>query len=790
MGGFSGAVRTLACVAVAAVGLAAAPLAAGQDGQDAPDAPDAQGAQAAAWSNPEARSADPDSGVELEILGQQPATVTGDGALDLRIRVTNNSDQDVSGLQLRTQHQNAVAAPEGVATSLIANQGEYPWVGAFQQLDGQLSPGENRQFRLTVPVDGRAGSLSGLGLDGPGVYPLLLNLNADLGDAGTSFVAATRTTVTVTGENAENNEDAERPSGLTVLWPLSSSATVSAGQVGDAPEPNELYLPDESLAEELQPEGRLSALVSSYRTAASESDDLRQATCIAIDPDLLETVSRMSQGYRVGEAPSPVEEPVRLRDRWSQNRSTDDSVEGTGADDAASWLADLREVVDGQCTVPLPFAGVDVDAVTELDDEWVEELAARGAETIEDVLDTDTADGVVVPGSGYITEATLQRLGDSDRETPATVVVADDTVEGTESTENSPVTTLPGGTRALRFPAALGAALAATGEAPATAAYGATSSRRPLAEDSPAERMAAAVGVLDLELRGDSNVLAVPPAEWSVDGADAETWLEAVAGRLEDGSARAVSFGAALGGAASDGTLRDTVADPAPVSDSEIAAGRGLVEELHNFTSIMVDNDNVALTPAIFTRPMFDDLLRSFTDNRRRVAVEADRARDAAEQRRGRVRGLSEELRASVSLLPPGSVFTRTSDSSPLIVVARNGLPLPVRVSVDYESQDGVTLNTPGMQLIPAQGSVTLQMTTTFPSEVTGTDLTMFLETPDNLQISEPVTIRISSGPGSGALAVTVGVAVVFGLFAVIRTVKRRRQLANGRGSARRWSGD
>ncbi|MDN6259454.1 MAG: hypothetical protein L0J31_06790, partial [Corynebacterium sp.] len=125
-----------------------------------------------------------------------------------------------------------------------------------------------------------------------------------------------------------------------------------------------------------------------------------------------------------------------------------------------------------------------------------------------------------------------------------------------------------------------------------------------------------------------------------------------------------------------------------------------------------------------------------------------------------------------------------------LIVVARNGLPLPVRVSVDYESQDGVTLNTPGMQLIPAQGSVTLQMTTTFPEEVTGTDLTMFLETPDNQQISEPVTIRISSGPGSGALAVTVGVAVVFGLFAVIRTVKRRRQLANGRGSARRWSGD
>ncbi len=783
-------VRPLACVAVAAVGVAltpVVPVATAHDG----------GPGEALWANPEARSADPDSGVTLEILGQQPATVTDSGALDLRIRVTNSSDQELSGLQLRTQHQNAVEEPGGVATSLMSNQGEYPWVGPFQQLDGTLGPGEERQFRLTVPVDGRAGSLSGLGLDGPGVYPLLLNLNADLGGTGTSFVAATRSTVTVTGSgDTDETADTDRPTGMTMLWPLSSSATAGAGQVGDAPEPNELYLPDESLAEELQPEGRLSTLLSAYRSAAAESDDLREATCIAVDPDLLETVSRMSAGYRVGEAPSPVEDPVRLRDRWTSNRSGDDSVEGTGAADAASWLDDLRATVDGQCTVPLPFAGADVDAVTGVGDSRVADLSERGAETIRDILDTDPATGVVVPGSGYVSEASVQRFAATERETPTTVLVADDTVtttdgatdganDGPDATADSGVVTLPGGTRALRFPAALGSALAATGEAPTTAAYSAPTSRRDLDDDSTAERMAAAVGVLDLELRDTGNVIAVPPAEWTVDGDDAATWLEAVTGRLEDGSARAVAFGAALRGVASDGTVQEPASDPAPVGEDEVAQGRALAEDVHNVTRIMVDNDNVALTPEIFTRPMVDDLLRSLTDTRRRIAEDTT-ARDRATQRRGSVRALIHELRESVSLLPPGSVFTRTSDSSPLIVVARNGLPLPVRVNVEYESDDGVTLNTPGMQQIPAQGSVTLQMTTTFPADIRETDLTMYLETPDDMRISDPVTIRMASGPGNGAIWVGVGAAVVFGLLALIRVAKRRRQLANRRGSARR----
>lgn len=767
-------VRALACAAVTAVAVAVTPVA----------AQEAEG-QVTTWANPEARSADPDSGVDLEILGQEPARVTADGALDLRVRVTNGSDGELADLQLRTQRQDPLGEPDQVARSLMSNQGEYPWVGAFQPLDGSLGPGEQRQFRLTVPMDSRAGSLSGLGLTGPGVYPLMLNLNADLNGAGTSFVAATRSTVTVSGETG-TEPDSEDDPGITMLWPLSSSNTVSAGQVGDAPDPSTLYLSDESLADELGPEGRLTGLLSSYRSAVNSPGgaELREATCLAIDPDLLETVDRMSGGYRVGSVPSPVEEPVRLRDRWTRSDDTDGSVAGTGAADAASWLDDLRDAVDGQCTVPLPFADSDVNAVSALGDPWLEELSERGTQTITDILDTEPAVGVVVPGSGYLTADATDRFATDEEEVPTTALVADNTVVA--DADDAAVATLPGGTRALRYSSALGSALAATGGSPTTAAYSDPASRRDLDDDSGAERMAAAVGVLELELAGSSDVIAVPPAQWTVDETDASTWLEAVTKRLGDGSVRPVSFGAALQGRAPAGTLNVPTSDPAPVSADEIDASRTLAGDLHDFTGIMVDDPHVVLTGEVFTRPMFDDVLRSLSDTSRRVAADSDRTRTLAAARRASVTELTDTLRASVALAPPGSVFTRTSDASPLIVVARNGLPLPVQVQVDYSSQDGASLNTPGMQQIPAQGSVTLQMTTSIPSDVRETDLTMVLTTPGDMPISDSVTVRMANGPGVGAIAVTIGVAVVFGLFAVSRMTKRRRQFANRRGSTRR----
>ena len=129
-------------------------------------------------------------------------------------------------------------------------------------------------------------------------------------------------------------------------------------------------------------------------------------------------------------------------------------------------------------------------------------------------------------------------------------------------------------------------------------------------------------------------------------------------------------------------------------------------------------------------------------------------------------------LQRSVSLVPPGNVFTRTSDSSPLLVLARNGLPLPVPITLDYEVEDDkpLTLELPDdNQSIPAKGSITLSLNTSSESanaEESDANLTMWLNSQGGDRITEPVQLRMQSVPGVspgliiGVLMLLMGVGV------------------------------
>lgn len=807
------------------------------------------------WANPNARSADPDNGVLAQVTAQSAAMVRNTDTLELTITVHNSSEEKLSNLELRAQHADPVESAAGVATSLLANQGEYPWVGEFIPVDATIAPGKVEEIRVTIPVGESAEensakdtsahptnsdssnssansstsvSLPGLGIIGAGVHPVLFNLNGMLGDGDISFLAGARTTVSIdddaTTTDAATGADAPAAPGLTVLWPLSSASVAVAGEVGDAPKPSQLYLPDETLATELSTGGRLRGLLDTWRDAtrssSSSSDSsatrIRNATCLAIDPDLLETVNRMKGGYRVGSVvPSPVDSPTRLRDSWGHHNRNADSVAGTGSDAAASWLDDLRDAVADSCVVPLPFANADINAIAAGADSWLtEELRLRGVDAITDILGVSPAAGIYIPGSGYIEADTLPTLAGVTTTTadaapdpvapvsPITTIVADSTLsEGEEATTDSATTSASNSrsavatlndssVRALHFPAELGSALAATGTRPETAAYTSPLRRRDLADDGAASRMAAAVAVLDQELRaartGTGQVLAVPPAAWSVDATDAATFLDAVDAHFTDGSATPVTFGAALSAPASPASLLEdqTAIDPAPVDDGEALNASQIAGHLRNFTKILDDVPNIALTRRIYTQPMFDDLLRSLSNTGRRVHTEATEVREDSANRTSRVTSLAYELRNAVSLLPPGNVFTRTSDSSPLIVVARNGLPLPVTVRVNYDAAPGVTLNTPGVQQIPARGSVTLQMTSSIPKETEQADLTMYLSTPGDVRISEDVQIRVASVPGLGRSAIAVIVGAVVLIAATTWTLRRRRHAS---GSSSGW---
>ncbi|MDN8578727.1 hypothetical protein [Corynebacterium bovis] len=734
-----------------------------------------------------------------------------------------------------------------------------PTGGAASTPTTATSPDRDRSTVRTPP----------LGVTSAGVHPLLVSVSGTPADGDARPLGETRTMLPVAaapddgrgtgaaaGEGADGTGDpdgtgadrsARTPATpLTFLWPLAATTGATPGQTGDAPDPAELYLSDDHLAADLREGGRLRSLLDVYRDAVGGPDGaaVRQASCVAVDPELLEVVNRMTHGYRVGpRVPSPVDEPTRLRDRWEHGSDGPPSTPGAGVEDARRWLADLRELVSGGCSVALPYAGADPDALAQTGDAWLSTLAvSRGPRIIHDVLGVWPVQDVVVPGSGMLAQDTVPSLaaaatqgrdvdvdrlfeetvaGASPLPTPSqvTALVSDNTVEVTRPAPASPagsgsgpgdgsgsgddggsgdggastaaddawndrlVNVTGAGTtvRAVRYSGQLGAALLATGSRPQVARYSNPATRYRLEEDSPVARMSDAVGTLDLELRDGAPVLAVPPAEWSVDAAGARTWLDALTDALTDGRAAPTGFSTTVSprGRGADelatGEFTRPYTDPGAPTSPDVNRIRLLAQYIRDLTLIMSNDRSIALHRQTFTQPLLNDLLRASSSNAARSRDRWDSLRRDRSDRMNTVESVVGGLRRSVSLLPPGNVFTRTSESSPLLVVARNGLPLPVAVDVDYTAGDGVDLNVPGRQTLPAKGSVTLQMTTDIPDPTARTSLTIWLSTPSDEQISQPVTLQVASVPGIGLLGTGAVALLVVGVGIVGRVVWNRR---------------
>ena len=132
-------------------------------------------------------------------------------------------------------------------------------------------------------------------------------------------------------------------------------------------------------------------------------------------------------------------------------------------------------------------------------------------------------------------------------------------------------------------------------------------------------------------------------------------------------------------------------------------------------------------------------------------------------------------------------VYTRSSESSPLIIVARNGLPLPTRTRIDYVAEGDATLNTPDEVRIPARGSLTVSMTADIPDNDRRTDLELWLATPDGAAISNRVDITVQTR--ARLIGATVaGVTLVGGLAlaALFRAGRRHRRRVRATGAQAR----
>ncbi|QYH19012.1 hypothetical protein JKI95_06825 [Corynebacterium aquatimens] len=702
-----------------------------------------------------------------------------------------------------------------------------------------------------------------LPLPGAAVYPLLFQLTDEDGQT----LDTERFHLSVPAEDRPLRPDGAHPAGVTALYPISAPVDILPGETGEAPEDPQLVLASETLAGEIAPGGRLDTLVETYREA-TQNPEVGLATCAALDPALIDVVDRMSRGYIVAEEREPaVEEPKRLRDSWGDS-AIDRGTPGTGSADAAAWLDKVRDISATGCTVALPWANTDLNAVARTGDPWLmREAIERGPFVLGRVLGSTGTMNTVVPGTGYVAADTVGALGWADHtrstipteglsgsweravahqrevaaaggedaagsrpagrsqssleqrdlaapawaaapapehtvnvlvpygavdaEAPAAAPNAEDPHAAPPPAADRFAQLAPG-IMAVRYQDSLAATLATVGDEPETAGYSNGALRFDYTADSAQARELNAAAAVQLAVQeawtyegqpASEPVFINPPAAWDADAA--ATLLGTVAELLAGGAAYPIAFasyitppvGTAIGTATRVGT---PYPDPSTYSDSEILAATQQARFINDLSTLLAPDPSIALTRYGFTLPLRRDILTALAPAGRRSIEGYNDAVTATSERLAGSRATLQDLRASVTLIPPGNVYTRTSPSSPLLIVARNGMPLPVDTAIRYSAPDGVRLNVPESLRIPARGSVTVQMTADLPQEARSTDLQLYLAGPQSHAISQPVEISVRTPRLAlrGWVLLLIGTAAV--ALALLYSIGKRRTRTRG----------
>ena len=784
------------------------------------------------WVNAQIRPDDGQQGITLALI-DAPATVPSGNPLSVTVRVRNESDANIAGLTIAPLRGPASGSVADARAASVASVSEYHSAGDEVDVP-ELAQGEETEVKVTIPTHKQPFTSS---------FPMMLVLGQD----GVALDTE-RWHMAVMGEAPEPGNEAEaettNPAGMSVLFPISAPVDIVPGETGEAPNRPPLIVESEDVAGQLAPGGRLDKLVDTYAEATQDSG-VRDSTCLAVDPALLDTVERMSQGYTVDDdRPSPGLNRKRLRDSWGGDDSGEGAEEGTGAEDAAAWLEKLRGAAKDNCAVALPWANADLNAVARTGDTWLmREALERGPFTAERILDTPVVRNVVVPGAGYLTPEAAPGMGWADLSTsdlPATgmhtqweleqkaqskdaeapggrvegeqrsnldnpalpntadaaapapqedvrVLVADNTVATTDP--NQRFADLTPGITAVTFDSGLAATLAATGPLPETPGYSDEHLRYDFTLDSAAARdLTAATAVRTAAgSAGEQNpTLVNPPATWEASTAEAVmSTVEALFGENTAAPMSLEDYAGKQGdvGQGDVDKLGVPESDPGELTDTEVLNSGQQARFINDLTALLANDEAIALTRYGYTLPLRTDLLTALTVNGRRAYAGYSEAEKRTRERLNSGRDTLAALRSSIALIPPGNVYTRTSASSPLFIVAQNGLPLPVDATILYHGPDGAKLHTPREFRIPARGSLTLQMTADLPSDSERTDLQLFLATPQNQAISQPVEIGVQTAGAS--ISNWVLISLLAGLFvlAVLAQFGKRRRDRDSRQS-------
>ena len=694
--------------------------------------------------------------VRLDSVSPDAVTTSSDPTVTVTATVTNVGDRPVRDIVARLERGERVSASSGLRTALDS-RGEFEAVGEFITVAAELGRGQALGVTLSVPI--RSGSQPSLGIEEPGVYPLMVNVNGTPDYGEPARLDAARFLLPVTGVPSAPAGDADaslagvtapdttKPVGVTMLWPLADRPRLAPGVPGGT---TPVRLMNDDLAVSLTAGGRLEALLAAAEFATSPGaidpeSGVGGALCLAVDPDLLVTVNAMTGGYVVVDGPGG-------------------GTTGDGQAAAAAWLERLRGLSRRMCVVATPFAQADLGALHRVGDPRLSAAATTtGADIVDRILGITSTRGATILGDGPLSAPALELL---DGQGP-TVAIAPAPTGGAPFTPDLTARRLSPEVVLAPFDSAVGGALAGVGTDPGVPTYLDSALSVPVDHDSPAARRQDAVAAMlwrtlqpDVEPRTQ---ILLPPLKWSPQPDDARAILTALANAVRAGLASPRPLDAVIRESAAAQSVEPDLPTEIPGGfDPDVVAAIGAeTGRLWDLTAALTTDARTGLTGPGYTAPLREDMLRALSQ------IEPPETRnDTARQRLAAVGATIGDLFGAVTIVSPGDSYTLAAERSALPLALRNDLAVPIRVRLQVDAPPGMTVTDIGVQELPP-GYLPLRI----PVEVRVTQrvaVDVTLRTADGLPLGDPVRMSVHAnaygkvltaitGVGLGVLALLVG---------------------------------
>ncbi len=697
-------------------------------------------AEAAAAPAVPARDQPAPAPVRLDLSTMTPRVVTGAGPPELVLTgsITNTGTAPVDNLGVRAQRGAPLASEAEMRSALEGDAAVDAVTPGFADL-GTLAPGQTLPFRYSVPLTGDPGQT--LGLEGPGTYPLLVNVNGSAGGER-SRLTSVRMLLPVSGLPGTPPADPPVASPFSLLYPITDAPRRIPPVPGEEP-----VLTDDELATSFAPGGRLRGLVDALAQQAPTGSPVRTSVCLAIDPELVATAAAMRGGYQVAAPGGPL-------------------TPGRGAEAADQWLTALSATARGSCVLALPSSDADlVSLVRGGQADLARAAVDQGRESLARDLGVPVLSGTVWPSGGVLDEPTLDALPGA-----SSLLLSAEGLSGTDTARTSGVVPVNGPRGPVRAVVTDPLLTQAAGGPPD---LGATPPSTPEMLSGAAGPMSTQdlVGTIAYRVAdapGEGPVVVAPPHRWTADGASAAGMLSAVAALIGDGRLAPTGLPAiTTTGPVSDGPSGGRLYYPVQAGGAEVPASAVAVvadqmRAIAELQSAAEARTGVGARPEEVFGSLRMGLLRAVSGAWRGNPAEADRNAALVADRIAR-------LRATVRVLEPPSPYSLGTSDAPLLITVANGLPVTMNVRVVLSTTSGLRIAPIPEQTVPPLGRIQVRVS----AKVTRAgqfSVDAGLRTPEGAMLGPDTRLRVRSTVYG---TVTVWLTAVAGAVLVVLVVRR-----------------